>query len=270
MEQSIIDGKQGNLLDFKELWRYRDLFLVLARRDLKVRYAQTFLGFAWALLQPLSTLLIFVLVFGLAVKVETGEVPYPLFALSGMCLWGYFASVFSQSGTAVVNAAGMINKIYFPRLIVPLSKAITPLVDAGVNLILLMVLMAWFGFVPGWQILWFPLVFLAGIVSALGIGLWVSALSIRYRDFLQLIPFLVQFGLYLSPVAYPSSLIPEAYRFFYFLNPMAGIIEAGRWALLNEVQLNPQVWISILIAVLLLISGMFFFRRVEHKIADLL
>ncbi len=270
MEHQIIDSKQGKLLDLKELWRYRDLFVVLAQRDLKVRYAQTFLGFAWALLQPLSTLLVFVLVFGLAVKVETGAVPYPLFALSGMSLWMYFASVFSQSGNAIVNAAGMINKIYFPRLIVPLSKAITPLVDAGVNLILLLLMMIWYGFTPGWQALWFPLVFVAGITAAMGIGLWVSALSIRYRDFLQLVPFMVQFGLYLTPVGYPSSLIPEKFRVFYFINPMAGVIEAGRWALLGEPMLNPLVWISVSVAVLLLISGLVYFKRVEHKIADLL
>ena len=193
-------NKKGLRLNFKELYDYRDLFYILAWRDIRVRYAQTFLGLFWAFLQPAATLLIFILIFGKAVRVDTGNVPYPLFALCGMAAWAYFSYVLSQSGQSIIGAQEMVKKIYFPRLVIPLSKAVTGFVDFFVALIFMIVLMIVYGYSPSVNLIYFPAFFLLGIFAAMGVGIWLSALTIRYRDFQHVVPFLVQFGLYATPV----------------------------------------------------------------------
>jgi lipopolysaccharide transport system permease protein len=231
MSKIVVDANSSSYkIDLKELRHYRDLFYILAYRDLRVRYAQTFLGFIWALLQPLATLLIFILVFGMALKVDTGGIPYPLFAISGISMWTYFGFVLNQSGNSVIGAQEMIKKIYFPRLVIPLSKAVVGFVDFGVALLMLVLLMVVYEFSPSINIIFAPLFILLNIIAALSVGIWLSALTIRYRDFQHVIPFLVQFGMYATPVAYPARLVSDKYQLIYNLNPMAGVIQGFRWS----------------------------------------
>lgn len=270
LSKIVVDAKRSAFrIDFRELFNYRDLFYVLAYRDLRVRYAQTFLGFLWALLQPLATLLIFVLVFGMAVKVDTGNIPYPLFAVSGIAMWAYFGFVLNQSGNSIIGAQEMIKKIYFPRLVVPLSKAVVGFVDFGVSLLMLVILMIVYGFTPSINILFAPLFMLLNIVAALSVGIWLGALTIRYRDFQHVIPFLVQFGMYATPVAYPARLVPEKYQLIYNLNPMAGVIQGFRWSVFGGNPPDVYFYISMAVIILLFISSLFYFKKVEDVMADI-
>ena len=255
--------KKGLKLNIKELYEYRDLFLILAWRDIRVRYAQTFLGLFWAFLQPAATLLIFILIFGKAIKVDTGDVPYPLFALCGMAAWAYFSYVLSQSGQSIIGAQEMVKKIYFPRLVIPLSKAVTGFVDFFIALIFMMVLMLVYRYPPSTNLMYFPLFFIIGILAALGVGIWLSALTVRYRDFQHVVPFLVQFGLYATPVGYPASLIPQKYQLIYYLNPMAGVVEGFRWSILGTNPPGQYSLVSYTLILVLFISGLFYFRKVE-------
>jgi lipopolysaccharide transport system permease protein len=270
MQKLVIDASQKSLsLNTKELFHYKDLFIILAYRDLRVRYAQTFLGILWAVLQPLCTLLIFVLIFGKGMKIETGAVPYPLFALSGLSAWTYFAFVMTQAGNSIIGAQSMIQKIYFPRLIIPLSKAVVGLVDFVITLLFIIVLMAWYHFTPSGNIVFLPIFILFTIVSALGIGIWLSALTIRYRDFQHILPFMVQLGLYATPIAYPASIIPERYQLLYHLNPMVGVVESFRWSIVGGNMPNQFAWISFGVAIVLFVSGLLYFRKVERVMADI-
>jgi lipopolysaccharide transport system permease protein len=270
MSKIIVDANRSSYrIDFHELRHYRDLFYILAYRDLRVRYAQTFLGFLWALLQPLATLLVFILVFGMAIKVDTGGVPYPLFAISGIAMWSYFSFVLNQSGNSVIGAQEMIKKIYFPRLVIPLSKAVVGFVDFGVSLIMLAILMAVYRFTPSFQIIFAPLFILLNILAALSVGIWLSALTIRYRDFQHVIPFLVQFGLYATPVAYPARLVPEKYQLIYNLNPMAGVIQGFRWSVFGGKPPDVYFYISMAVILVLFVSSLFYFRKVEEVMADI-
>jgi len=264
-----ITPESGSKINFKELLAYRDLFFVLAMRDLKVRYAQTFLGLLWAVLQPLFTLLIFTLIFGRAIKVDTGDTPYMVFALCGMSAWSYFAFVMNQSGTSIVGAQEMIKKIYFPRLIIPLSKALVAFVDFGVTLALLFGLMIYYGLPLRLEILWLPVFIVLNIMVALGVGIWLSSLTIRYRDFQHVIPFMVQFGLYATPIAYPATLIPEKYQFLFHLNPMAGIVEGFRWSVLGTNPPGTASLISFFVVIVTFLSGLFYFKRMERVMADI-
>ena len=261
-------------LDLRELARYRDLFWVLAYRDYRVRYAQTFLGFGWAFLQPAATLLIFTVVFGRAVGIDTGTIPYPLFAVTGMAAWSYFAYVLSQSGTSIVGAQEMVKKIYFPRLVIPLSKAAVGFVDFGITALLILALMIVYGVAPAAEIAWLPLFAAAGIVAALAIGVWVSALTIRYRDVQHAVPFVVQLGIYATPVAYPASLVTDALpawgAVLYYVNPMAGVIEGFRWSILGTDPPPPVAYLSLAVTAALFASGLAYFQRVERTMADLL
>ena len=265
----VESNKKGVSLDLKELYLYRDLFLILAYRDLRVRYAQTFLGLAWSVLQPLATLFIFILIFGRAIKVDTGGIPYPLFALSGMVSWTYFAFVLNQSGTSIIGAQEMIKKIYFPRLVIPLSKALVGFVDFAITCIFLIGLMIYFKYEPSTNILYLPIFFLLTVVAALGAGIWLSALTIRFRDFQHVVPFLVQIGLYATPIAYPASIIPEKYLVYYYLNPMAGIVEGFRWSFLGGGAPDHYAYISFALVVVLFVSSLFYFKRVERVMADI-
>jgi lipopolysaccharide transport system permease protein len=267
----IIDAnkKKRISLNFKELFEYKDLLFVLAYRDLRIRYVQTFLGFAWAIFQPLITLLIYTLVFGLAIRINTHGVPYPLFAFSGMFAWAYFAYVMSNAGASVINAQNMISKIYFPRLIIPLSKALVALVDLGIHFLFLGAVFLMYQYAPSWKIFLLPIFILLLLLCALGVGIWLSALVIRFRDFQQIANFALQIGAYLSPIAYPSEIIPEKYQLFYFLNPMAGVIEGIRWSLLDK-ELPPFVWISYALVGFIFISSLFYFRKIERVMADII
>lgn len=243
--------------------------MVLAYRDLKVRYAQTFLGLSWALIQPLVTLLIFTLIFGRAIKVETEGIPYPVFALAGMGAWAYFSFVMSQSGGSIIAAGEMVKKIYFPRLIIPASKALVAGVDLMVTYLLLILLMFYYQVPISTNWVFLPIFLLINIVASLGVGIWLSALTIRFRDFQHVIPFLVQIGLYASPIAYPDSMITDSYQWLYHINPMAGIASGFRWAFFGTDTLNELDALSFTVSFLLFFSGVYYFKRVENVMADL-
>lgn len=270
----IVDAtKRGFSLNLKELLEYRDLFLILAYRDFRVRYAQTFLGLTWAFLQPAATLLIFTVVFGRAVKVDTGGVPYPVFAITGMAAWTYFSFVLNQSGNSILGAQEMVKKIYFPRLVIPLSKAVVGFVDFLIAFAFLFVLMAVYGVMPSVNIVFLPVFILLTIVSALAVGIWLSALTIRYRDFQHVVPFLVQFGLYATPIAYPSETIidnlPRWGTVLYYLNPMAGVVEGFRWSVLGGAPPHSFVYLSFGVMALLFVTALIYFKRVERVMADI-
>ena len=274
MHRTIVDAdKQKLRLNLRELFNYRDLFLILAYRDLRVRYAQTFLGFFWAFLQPAATLLIFTVVFGKAVKVNTGGVPYPVFAITGMAAWTYFAFVMNQSGNSIIGAQEMVKKIYFPRLVIPLSKAVVGFVDFAIAFLFLAVLMVIYNFTPSVNIVYLPIFILLTIISALAVGIWLSALTIRYRDFQHVVPFLVQFGLYATPTAYPAETIikslPDWAVVLYYMNPMAGVVEGFRWSILGGAPPSDYAYISFTLIAILFISALFYFRKVERVMADI-
>lgn len=261
-------------LNLKELFHYKDLFFELAYRDFKVRYAQTFLGLMWAFIQPTVTLLIITVVFGKFVNVDTDGIPYPVFAITGVSLWTYFSFVLSQSGNSLIGMQDMVKKIYFPRLIIPLSKAVVGLVDLGVALIILIALFLYYGIVPSVNVVFLPVFFLLTIISSLAAGIWLSALTIRYRDFQYVVPFLVQFGLYLTPIAYPSKIIitnlPAWAAFLFYLNPMAGVIEGFRWCLFGGTLPSWHFWLSISIVFVLFFSGIYYFKKLEKVMADII
>jgi lipopolysaccharide transport system permease protein len=274
MHRTIVDAdKQKLRLNLRELFNYRDLFLILAYRDLRVRYAQTFLGFFWAFLQPAATLLIFTVVFGKAVQVDTGGVPYPVFAITGMAAWTYFAFVLNQSGNSIIGAQEMVKKIYFPRLVIPLSKAVVGFVDFAIAFLFLAVIMLIYSFVPSVNIIYLPIFILLTIISALAVGIWLSALTIRYRDFQHVVPFLVQFGLYATPIAYPAETIinnlPDWAVAIYYMNPMAGVVEGFRWSILGGAPPSDYAYISFALIGVLFVSALFYFRKVERVMADI-
>jgi lipopolysaccharide transport system permease protein len=268
----IIDANTKRILpDFKELFRYKDLFLTLTWRDFKVRYAQTTIGILWAFLQPLVTLVILALVFGKFVGVKT-EVPYLLFAMSGMVLWTYFAFVMANAGSSIIANQNMVKKIYFPRLIIPLSKAAVGLIDLAISLLLLVSLMVYFGVSPSKNVWLSPLFIGMGMVAALSVGIWLSALTVRFRDFQHIVPFMVQIGLYITPIAYPSEFaiqhLPKWAATLYYLNPMAGVIQGFRWAVFGGVPPDNMLFVSLAMILFLLITGILYFQRVEDEMAD--
>ncbi|MCK6601701.1 MAG: ABC transporter permease [Bacteroidetes bacterium] len=270
MPKIIIDASTKGLnLNLKELYAYKDLLFTLAYRDLRVRYAQTVLGFLWAGLQPLATLVIFTLVFGRVAKVDTGSIPYPLFALAGMSAWTYFAFVMNQAGTSVIGARGMITKIYFPRLIIPLSKSIVGLVDFFVTFSFLLILMTYYGIWPTVNVVFFPFFLFLSLLSGLTVGIWLSALTVRFRDFQHIVSYISQLGIYLTPIAYPASLVPDHLRVLFFLNPMAGVIEGFRWSLIGTEAPDPLMFLSAGLMVVLFITGLYYFRKTEKTMADI-
>ncbi len=279
MSKLIIQaGKQSWGQTFSELKKYKDLFFILAYRDFKVRYAQTFLGVLWGVIQPALTLLIFTLVFGKALKLPSTyqiQVPYPLFALSGMIVWMYFAFVMSNAGNSIISSQSMIQKIYFPRLIIPLSKALVGITDFLIGLVFLTALLIVYGFVPSSNIVFLPVFLIFLMMASLGVGIWLSALTIRFRDFQQIVPFMVQFGLYATPIGYPAQLIlanehiADFLKILYFLNPVAGITEGFRWCIIGgELPVN-YVSISLVVSLFLFITSLFYFRSIEKVMADI-
>ena len=267
---TVIEPSRGwSAVRLGQLWEYRELLGLLVWRDVKVRYKQTVLGVAWVVLQPVITTVIFTLIFGNLAKMPSENLPYALFALGGLLPWTYFAGAFTRGATSLVGNANLISKVYFPRLIIPLTGVLAGLVDFAVVFVLLLVLLPVFGVAPTWAILTLPLFLLLAVATALGVSLWLSALNVRYRDVNYLVPFLAQAWLYATPVVYPASLIPERWRLIYGLNPMAGVVEGFRWALFGTAEApGPLLAVSVAMVALLLVSGLFVFRRMERTFAD--
>jgi lipopolysaccharide transport system permease protein len=257
------------LNDCKELWRYRELIFFLTWRDIKVRYKQAVLGIAWAVLQPLLTTLIFTVIFGILLKTPSQDLPYPLFSMSALLPWQLFSTALQRSSVSLVGNANLLTKIYFPRLAIPLSSVFAALVDFAVSFVVLLLVMAYYQYWPGWNILWLIPIVLLALLTALAVGLWLSALNVQYRDIQHMVPFLIQVWMYASPIVYPIETIPEGiWRSLYGLNPMVGVIQGFRWALLGGTPPDITMLISILVVVVLLISGLYYFRRMEKTFAD--
>ncbi|MDI1299689.1 ABC transporter permease [Methylotenera sp.] len=268
----VIEAGRIESAYWKDLWRYRELFFFLAWRDVLVRYKQTFIGVLWSVIKPLLTMMVFVFVFGKLAKLPSDGVPYPVLVLSGMLPWLFFASAFSEAGNSLVGNANIISKVYFPRLIVPLSSVIVSLVDFLISGVLLVILMIWFNVLPDSRVLFLPFFIVLLILAAVGAGLWVAALNVKYRDFAYVVPFVIQFGLYVSPVAFNSNIVPEKWRLLYALNPMVGIIDGFRWSITGTN--TPLYWqgvvVSVVVVILLIFSGVQYFRATERSFADVI
>jgi lipopolysaccharide transport system permease protein len=256
-----------------ELWRYRELFEVLAWRDLSVRYKQTIIGVSWALIRPFLTMVVFTTIFGRIAKLPSdGTAPYAMMVLAGMLPWTLFSTGLADASNSLVNNAHLINKVYFPRLIVPIASIVVPLADFLISFFLLVVMMGWYRFYPGWSMLFLPAFVCLGLFATLGPSLILAALNVRYRDFRFVVPFLLQFGLYVSPVGFSSSIVPEQWRFLYSLNPMVGVIEGFRWCILNgeSKPYLPGLVLSLCVAAFFLWLGIKRFRAMEKSFADLI
>ena len=257
-------------IGLKELWEYRELLYFLTWRDIKVRYKQTALGAAWAIIQPFFMMVVFSLFFGKLGGIPSDGIPYPVFVYCALLPWQLFAHALSESSNSLVSNQNLITKVYFPRLVVPISAVLGGLVDFAVAFGILLLMMAYYGITPTLMIAALPLFLLLAVATALGVGLWLSALNVQYRDVRYTIGFLTQFWLFATPVAYPSSLVPERWRWLYGLNPMAGVVEGFRWALLGKaVAPGPLLAVSVVVVLLLLVSGLYYFRRMEETFADL-
>mgnify|MGYP001678565641 FL=1 len=266
----IIEPNRTTGAFFRELLRYRELFYFLAWRDILVRYKQTVIGIAWSVIRPLLTMLVFTVVFGRLARLPNEGVPYPILVFSAMLPWQYFANAMQESSNSLIAESRLISKVYFPRLIVPASSVIVSAADFLISLALLGLLMLGYSFVPSWTFLFMPFFFLLATLAALGAGFWLSALNVKYRDFRYIVPFLVQFGLYVSPVGFSSSVVPERWRLLYSLNPMVGGIDGFRWCVQGTASslYLPGFLISAAISVLAFSSGVWFFRRTERFFAD--
>ena len=268
----VIEAGRAERQYWKDLWRYRELFYFLAWRDILVRYKQTAIGIAWALIRPFLTMIVFTVVFGTVAKLPSEGVPYPILVFAALLPWQFFANSLSECSTSLITNSNLISKVYFPRLIVPTSAVVVSFVDFMISGIILLGLMAWYNFVPSWRILTLPVFILVAFAAALGAGWWLAALNVQYRDFRFIVPFIVQFGLYISPVGFSSSVIPEKWRLLYSLNPMVGVIDGFRWAILGGgAQLDlPGFILSLGLVSLLLISGIWYFRKMERTFADVI
>lgn len=256
-------------LKFSELWEYRELLYFLTWRDIKVRYKQTVLGAAWAIIQPFMTMVVFSLFFGKLAKIPSDGVPYPIFSFAALVPWALFSYGLTQSSLSLVTSANLIKKIYFPRLVIPIASILSGLVDFVIAFVVLLGMMAWFGIVPSMNILWTPALVLLALVTSLGVGLWLCALNVQYRDVKYMLPFLTQFWMFATPIAYPSSLLSEPWRTVYGINPMVGVVEGFRWALLGtDTQPGWTIISSAATALILLVTGALYFRRMERNFAD--
>lgn len=268
----VIEAGRTERQYWQDLWRYRELFYFLAWRDILVRYKQTIIGVLWALIRPFLTMVVFTIVFGNIAKLPSGGVPYPILVFSAMLPWQFFANALSECSNSLVANANLISKIYFPRLIVPASAIIVSFVDFLVSGMILVALMAWYNFVPSWRIVTLPLFILIAFAASMGVGLWLAALNVKYRDFRYIVPFLVQFGLYISPVGFSSTVVPPQWRLLYSLNPMVGVIDGFRWAILGgEAKIYwPGFSVSLGLVALLFVSGIWYFRKTERTFADVI
>ena len=269
MERKVITNQPKGLLPYlKRVWQYRSLIVLLARRDLKVKYAQTVLGLVWTVIQPLTGLLIFTIFFDKLIQIDTLDTPYPLFAFSGMISWFFFTYIIIQGGMSLLQSQDLLTKVYFPRIVLPLSKALTGLTDFVISVALMFVMMLATGHGVTINIIWFPLFVLLNIFTGLSVAVWLSALTVRYRDFHHIIPYLVNFGIWLTPVFYPATLLPSDYHFLIYLNPMAGVIDGFRFTLLGDPA--PSLYYLPIFAIIILqaLAGLYYFRKIEGKIAD--
>jgi lipopolysaccharide transport system permease protein len=256
-------------LGLRELWRYRELLFFFVWRDIKVRYKQTVLGLLWAIIQPFFTMVIFSLFFGRLAQVPSDGLPYPIFSYAALVPWTFFANALTQASNSLVMGANMLKKIYFPRLTMPIATVLAGVVDFVLAFMVLLVMMFFYGLAPTANVLWLPLFLLLALITSLGVGFWLSAMNVQFRDVRYIVPFLTQAWLFATPIAYPSSMLPEFWRPFYGLNPMVGVIEGFRWALLGtETAPGLMVLVSALVALLLFVSGAFYFRRMEKSFAD--
>lgn len=270
LPETVIRPSKGWVaLHLRDLWEYRDLIYFLAWRDISVRYKQTVLGAAWAVIQPFFSMIVFSLFFGRLAQIPSDGVPYPIFSYTALLPWQYFATAMDNASNSLVGSANLLSKVYFPRLIIPLAGIIPAIVDFLIAFVVLLGMMLFYGIFPTANIIWLPLFLLLALVTALGVGLWMSALNVQYRDVRYTIPFITQFWMFISPVVYPSSMVPETWRWLYALNPMVGVIEGFRWALLaTDTAPGPVVAVSVLAALALLASGAFYFKRMEKTFAD--
>jgi lipopolysaccharide transport system permease protein len=271
-QELVIEAGRTERQYWRDLWKYRELFYFLAWRDILVRYKQTFIGMAWALIRPFVTMVVFTVLFGSLAKLPSGGAPYPILVFSAMLPWQFFANALAECSNSLVANSNLISKVYFPRLIVPTSAVIVSFVDFMISGMILLGLMAWFNFVPTWRILALPLFVLIAFAASIGAGLWLSALTVEYRDFRYIVPFIVQFGLYISPVGFSSTIVPEQWRLLYSLNPMVGVIDGFRWAILggNSAIYWPGFCLSLGLVALILITGIWYFRKMERRFADVI
>jgi lipopolysaccharide transport system permease protein len=268
----LIEAGRSEKQYWRDLWRYRELFYFLAWRDILVRYKQTAIGIAWALIRPFMTMVVFTVVFGNLAKLPSEGVPYPILVFSAMLPWQFFANSLSECSNSLITNSNLISKVYFPRLIVPISAIVVSFVDFMISGIILLGLMAWYNYVPSWRILTLPLFVALACAASIGAGLWLASLNVKYRDFRYIVPFIVQFGLYISPVGFSSSIVPAQWRFIYGLNPMVGVIDGFRWSILGgESKLDWQSFgLSLALVLLLLITGIAYFRKMERTFADVI
>ena len=268
----VIEAGRAERHYWQDLWRYRELFFFLAWRDILVRYKQTAIGLLWALIRPFLTMVVFVFVFSKLAKLPSADAPYPILVFAALLPWQFFANAFSEAGNSLIGNANMISKVYFPRLVVPASAVIVSFVDFLISGVILIGLMIWYGFEPNMRMLTLPLFIFVAFAAAMGAGLWTAALNVKYRDFRYIIPFVVQFGLYVSPVGFSSAVVPEQWRLLYSINPMVGVIDGFRWAILGgNTQLYwPGFLLSLTLVISMLIAGIIYFRKTEKTFADVI
>lgn len=271
-ETLIIEAGRTERHYWHDLWRYRELFYFLAWRDILVRYKQTVIGLAWSLLRPFLTMLVFTLVFSKLAKLPSENVPYPILVFAALLPWQFFANAFTEAGNSLITNSNMISKVYFPRLVVPASAVIVSFIDFLISGVILVGLMVWYGYMPDWHIMMLPIFIFIAFAAAMGAGLWMAALNVKYRDFRYIIPFVVQFGLYVSPVGFSSSIVPDEWRLWYSINPMVGVIDGFRWAILggNAHLYWPGFVLSMGLVAVMLITGIIYFRQTERRFADLI
>jgi len=267
----VIEAGKVNRQYFKDLVSYRELFLLLAWRDILVRYKQTIIGVAWSVLRPLLTMVVFTIVFGRLAKMPSDGVPYPILVFAALLPWQFFSNTVSEGGNSLISNASMISKVFFPRIIIPTTAMIVSLIDFLISTLVLSALMVWYQYVPTWKVVFLPLFLGLAAIAALGITYLVSALNVKYRDFRYVLPFVIQFGLYISPVGFSSSVVPDKWRMVYSLNPMVGVIDGFRWAIIGNTSLYwPGFFLSVGIAILLFVIGFLLFRRMEREFADVI
>jgi lipopolysaccharide transport system permease protein len=268
----LIEPNRPVLHYWRDVWRYRELFWFLVWRDILVRYKQTVIGVAWSIIRPLVTMLAFTVVFGLLAKLPSDGVPYPLLVFAAMLPWNFFANALSECSSSLIGNANLLTKVYFPRIIIPIGSVIASLIDFVISLIIMVGIMLWYGFMPDWRVVLLPCFLLLALLSVVGTGLWFAAMNVKYRDFRYVVPFMLQFGLYVSPVGFASSIVPEKWRLLYALNPMVGVIDGFRWCILqgNSELYWPGIVLSTALSLALLITGLLFFRKTERILADII
>lgn len=268
----IIEHGTANKKYWRDLWKYRELFTFLAWRDLLVRYKQTVIGIAWSIIKPVITMVVFTIIFGQLAKMPSGDVPYPILVFAAMLPWQLFSNSLTEISNSLINNASILSKIYFPRMIIPTSAMIVCLVDFLISFALLILLMVFYSFKPDWRIITLPVFLLLALLAALGPGLWLAALNVKYRDFRYIVPFIVQIGLYISPVGFSSNVVPQKWRLLYSINPMVGVIDGFRWAIMGrQAQIYwPGFLLSLMLIVLLLWGGIWYFRKTERTFADVI